>query len=114
MTVSTTINREQYATDGVTTAFTIHFPFFDDTDVNAIFVTSGGVSTVLRSTPTSRSGGACGGVPAGGTLTCAVALGGQWRHADDLSDVPFTQESDYVEDDPLPADQLEADLDRAA
>jgi hypothetical protein len=30
MTVSSTTNREQYATDGVTTAFTIHFPFFED------------------------------------------------------------------------------------
>ncbi|HZW07963.1 MAG TPA: hypothetical protein VFF65_12645, partial [Phycisphaerales bacterium] len=29
-------------------------------------------------------------------------------------EIPFTQESDYVEDDPLPADQLESDLDRAA
>ncbi len=26
MTVSSTLNREQYATNGVTTAFTIHFP----------------------------------------------------------------------------------------
>jgi hypothetical protein len=29
-------------------------------------------------------------------------------------EIPFTQETDYVEDDPLPADTLEGDIDRAA
>lgn len=114
MTVSSTINREQYATNGVTTAFTIHFPFFDDTDVNAVFVTAAGVSTTFAlNTDFTVTGGAVdGGVPAGGTLACATAPanGGTLTI---YRDIPATQESDYVEDDPLPADQLEADLDRS-
>jgi len=109
MTVSTTANREQYATDGVTTAFTIHFPFFDETDVQAIFVASDGTETVLAfSTDFSITGG--GG--AGGTLTTVgvLANGGELTI---YRDIPFTQEADYVEDDPLPADTLEGGFDRA-
>lgn len=108
MTVSSTINREQYATDGVTTAFTIHFPFFDDTDVNAIFVSSAMVSTTLA---LSVDFTVTGGAGSGGTLTCNVAPanGGTLTIYRDL---PFTQEDDYVEDDPLPADTLEGGFDR--
>lgn len=113
MTVSSTTNREQYATDGVTTAFTIHFPFFNDTDVNAIFVTVAGGSTTLA---LNTDFSATGGDGAGGTLTTAGALsplaaGGTLTI---FREIPFTQEDDYVEDDPLPADTLEGGFDRAA
>jgi hypothetical protein len=110
MTVSSTINREQYATDGVTTAFTVHFPFFNDTDVNAIVVSGAGVETVLAlNTDFSVTGGS----GAGGTLICniAPASGGTLTL---YREIPFTQEDDYVEDDPLPADTLEGGFDRAA
>jgi hypothetical protein len=109
MTVSSTINREQYATDGATTAFTIHFPFFDDTDVNAVFVDALGNATALTRNAdfTVSGGGGAGGTlvataapPGGGTLTI-------------YREIPFTQEDDYVEDDPLPADTLEGGFDRA-
>lgn len=110
MTVATTTNREQYATDGVTVEFTIHFPFFDDTDVNAIFVDSTGASTTLA---LSTDFSVTGGDGAGGTLTTTVAQanGGTLTV---YREIPFTQESDFVENDPLPADTLEAGLDRAA
>lgn len=109
MTVSTTVSREQYATDGVTTAFTIHFGFFDDTDINAIFVDSGGISTTFALT-TDFS--VTGGAGAGGTLTTVVApaTGGTLTI---FRDIPFTQEDDYVENDPLPADTLESGFDRS-
>lgn len=109
MTVSSTINREQYSTDGVTDVFTIHFPFFNDTDVNAIFVTSSGVSAtwVLNSDFTVTGGGGAGGVL---TATVAPANGGTLTI---YREIPFTQEDDYVEDDPLPADTLEGGFDRA-
>jgi hypothetical protein len=55
MTVSSTTNREQYSTDGATTAFTIHFPFFEDTDVNAIFVARPKSKPPGCSTPISPS-----------------------------------------------------------
>lgn len=109
MTVSSTINREQYATNGVTTAFTIHFPFFNDTDVHAIFVdASGNATTLVLNADFTVSGG--GG--AGGSLvaTATPAAGGALTI---YREIPFTQEDDYVEDDPLPADTLEGGFDRA-
>ncbi|HVZ01903.1 MAG TPA: hypothetical protein VHA35_20530 [Dongiaceae bacterium] len=110
MTVPTSINREQYATDGVTTVFTIHFPFFDDTDVNAIFVDAGGSATTLTLSTDFSVGGGNG---AGGTLTTSTALaaGGTLTV---FRDVAYTQEDDYVENDPLPAATLESGFDRAA
>lgn len=110
MTVPTTTSREQYATDGVTTAFTSDFPFFDGADVNSIFVDSGGVSTAWAlSTDFTVSGGS----GAGGMLTAmsAPASGGILTV---FRDIPFTQEDEYVENDALPADTLEQGFDRAA
>jgi len=93
MTVPTTTNREQYATDGVTTVFTIHFPFFDDSDVNAIFVDSGGSATTLA---LSTDFSVAGGSGAGGTLitSAVLATGGTLTV---FRDIAFTQEDDYVE-----------------
>src|SRR4051794_7163077 len=110
MTVPTTINREQYATDGVTTVYTIHFPFFDDTDVNAIFVDSGGSATTLT---LSTDFSVTGGNGSGGALitTTALANGGTLTV---FRDIAYTQEDDYVENDPLPAATLEGGFDPAA
>jgi len=109
MTVSSTVNREQYATNGVTTAFTIHFPFFNDTDVHAVFVDVAGNATPLS---LNADYTVAGGGGAGGSLvtTLAPAGGGTLTLYRELA---FTQEDDYVEDDPLPADTLEGGFDRA-
>ena len=109
MTVSSTVNRVQYATNGVTTAFTIHFPFFSDTDVNAIFVDALGNATALA---LNADFTVSGGAGAGGSLTTTTppASGGTLTL---YREIPFTQEDDYVEDDPLPADTLEGGFDRA-
>jgi hypothetical protein len=110
MTVATTTNREQYATDGVTTLFTIHFPFFDDIDVNAIFVDAVGSATPLT---LSTDFSVTGGNGAGGTLTttAVLATGGTLTV---FRNIAYTQEDDYVENDPLPAATLENCFDRAA
>nr|ACF98021.1 putative tail fiber protein [uncultured bacterium 878] len=109
MTVSSTLNREQYATDGVTAAFTIHFPFFNDTDVNAIFVDAlGNVTTLALNADFTVSGG--GGAGGALVVNTAPAAGGALTL---YREIPFTQEDDYVEDDPLPADTLEGGFDRA-
>jgi hypothetical protein len=109
MTVSSTTNRQQYATDGVTTAFTIHFPFFNDTDVNAAFVDAAGHATSLA---LNADYTVSGGAGSGGALvtTAPPASGGTLTI---YREIPFTQEDDYVEDDPLPADTLEGGFDRA-
>jgi hypothetical protein len=109
MTVSSTINREQYSTDGVTTAFAIHFPFFDDTDVNAVYVDALGNPTPLA---LNADYTVSGGGGAGGTLTALAAPAGGGALTI-YREIPFTQEDDYVEDDPLPADTLEGGFDRA-
>jgi hypothetical protein len=113
MTVSSTINREQYATDGVTTAFTIHFPFFDDTDVNAVFVDEDGVSTTLA---LNTDFTVTGGDGDGGTLDTTGSLSPLDNNGTltIYREIPYTQETEYVEDDPLPADSLNDDIDRAA
>jgi hypothetical protein len=110
MTVSTTASREQYATDGTTTAFPIHFPFFDEGDVNAVYVAAGGTSQVLA---LAADFSVTGGGGAGGTLSTAGALaaGGTLTI---FRSIPFTQEDNYVENDPLPAATLEGGFDRAA
>jgi hypothetical protein len=109
MRIRKTWTRPQYATNGVTTAFTIHFPFFNDTDVNAIFVDASGNATVLA---LNADFTVSGGGGAGGSLvaTLAPANGGTLTV---FRQIPFTQEDDYVEDDPLPADTLEGGFDRA-
>jgi hypothetical protein len=109
MTVSSTVNREQYATNGVTTAFTIHFPFFNDADVQAVFVDAAGHASPLS---LNADYTVSGGGGAGGSLvtTLAPAGGGTLTLYRELA---FTQEDDYVEDDPLPADTLEGGFDRA-
>jgi hypothetical protein len=109
MTVSTIVNREQYATDGIVAAFAIHFPFYDESDVQAVFLDAAGDATALV---LGTDFGIAGGGGAGGTLTAAVppAAGGTLTIYRDL---PFVQEDDYVEDDPLPADTLEGGFDRA-
>jgi hypothetical protein len=109
MTVSTTANREQYATDGITTAFAIHSPFFEETDIKAIVVDALGNATVLV---LGAHYLVSGGDGSGGTLTmtAAPAAGGSLTLYREL---PFTQEADYVEDDPLPAATLEGGFDRA-
>jgi hypothetical protein len=109
MTVSTTANREQYATNGVTTAFAIHIPFFEESDVSAAFVDAMGNATPLTLGAHFLVSGGDGG---GGTLTTigVLAAGGTLTI---FRELPFTQEADYVEDDPLPAETLEGGFDRA-
>ena len=109
MTVSTTVNREQYATDGIAMVFTIHFPFHDESDVQAVSLDATGHATALA---LGADFTIAGGGGAGGTLTLATvpAAGGSLTIYRDL---PFTQEDDYVEDDPLPADTLEGGFDRS-
>src|SRR5262245_9545648 len=99
MTVSSTANREQYATDGITASFAIHFSFFTDTDVSAVFVDAAGNATVLSLNTDFM---VTGGAGAGGTLlTTTAPVGGGTLTI--YREIPFTQEDDYVEDDPLPA-----------
>lgn len=110
MTVSTPISRIQYATNGVTTAFPITFIFFDDSTITAAYTDSLGVVTTLVLTTDYTITGGDGET---GTLTTVstLASGGTvtiYRVE------PYTQTTDFTENDPLPAEDLERVADKAA
>lgn len=111
MTVSTIISRVTYSPDGVVTAFAIPFPFYEDDDIEVIerTVATGAESTKVAGADYTVSGGdgSTGTVTAVAPPSATV----QWviRRA-----TPLTQEIDYVENDPFPAETHEEGLDRAA
>lgn len=107
MTVSTTTDRVQYATNGTTGPWTVPFRFLQDSHLQVVHADSAGVETVLvlnTGYTVTGAGGATGTVttttayPAVGTITI-------------VRNVPLTQETDYGENDPFPANTHEMRLD---
>lgn len=110
MTVNTTTSRADYTGNGVTTAFTVPFYFLDVTHLTVLrTVIATGVSTTLALNVDYTVTGA--GVPAGGTVTCTVAPTATQKISI-LRNVPFTQLTDYVPNDPFPAESHERALDQ--
>lgn len=110
MTVNTTTSRADYTGNGVTTAFTVPFYFLDNTHLTVLrTVIATGVSTTLVLGTDYTVTGA--GVPAGGTVTCTVAPTAAQKISI-LRNVPFTQLTDYVPNDPFPAESHERALDQ--
>lgn len=109
MTVSTSIARVQYAGDGSSTVFAVPYYFLEDTHLRVV-KTSGGADTVLVLNTGYTVSGA--GNPAGGSITVSVIpVSGETITI--LRDVPVTQETDYIPNDPFPAESHERALDRA-
>lgn len=104
MTISTTDNRANYVGNGVITQFSFGFRTLDDTHIYAYLdaVAQGSGFTVTRNADQDTS--------PGGVVDFAVAPA-----ADELVTleriVPFTQETDYTEYDPFPAETHETALD---
>jgi len=109
VTVSTSTNRVQYNTNGTTGPWSVPFYFLEDSHLAVTYTDSAGVDTALVLTTNFSVTGA--GVLSGGTVTTvtAYASGGTITI---LRDVPATQETDYVETDPFPAEAHEAALDK--
>ena len=110
MTVQTTTSRADYTGNGVTTTFSVPFYFLDSshlvvyrTDVN-----TGAVTTLVITTDYSVTGA---GVSAGGSITCTVAPTANQKISI-LRNVPLTQLTHYVENDPFPAATHESALDK--
>lgn len=108
--ISTTTSRVAYTGDGSTVAFPVPFPFFAATDLAVVERTIATGAEVAKALGTDYT--VAGGGGETGTVTAAVAPASsvQWiiRRA-----TARTQLVDFVSNDPLPAEQQEAALDRA-
>lgn len=110
MTLSSTQNRVSYAGNGVTTAFSFPYLFLQDADLVVIQrVDSTGVETVKTLTTHYTVTGE--GNPGGGTVTMLVAPPtGQTLVI--YRDPAITQDLDLVENDPMPAEEIEQRFDK--
>jgi len=111
MTLATTINRISYTGNGVTTAFAFPYRFLANADLIVIVrTTATGVEVTKTLTTHYTVSGA--GAQAGGTVTMLTAPTAL-ESITIIREPANTQEADFVENDPLPAETLETQLDRA-
>lgn len=114
MTISTTTNRVTYTGNGVTVAFSVPYAFFAKADLVVIeTVIATGVQTTKALTTHYTIAGsvdALGHYSSGGTVTALTAPASTvtWTI---YRDPTATQTTDLVENDPMPAESLEAALD---
>lgn len=109
MTVASATNRVQYAGDGVVVAFPTTFKFTLNADIKVVLLDALGVETTQTETTHYTLTGA--GVDAGGTVTMITApASGETLTI--TRDVAITQGTDYVTNDPFPAEVHEAALDK--
>lgn len=110
MTVSTTTNSVQYTGNGSTTAFAVPYAFYASSDLTVVStVIATGVDTTLALTTNYTVTGGSGTT---GTVTMLVAPASTVRITITRS-VPYTQANDFIEGNVVPADTLEASLDKA-
>lgn len=114
MTISTTTNRVAYTGNGATVDFSFPYAFFAQADLVVVeTIIATGVQTVKTITThytISGSVDALGHYSSGGTVTAvtAPATTVTWTI---YRDPTATQTTDLVENDPMPAESLEAALD---
>lgn len=104
MTVASTENREVYNGNGVTVAFAFAHKFFANADLKVY------VGNVLLTLTTDYTVSGAGD-EAGGTVTFLVAPPAGTGNVVILRDPAATQERDFVENDPLPVEEVENALD---
>ena len=110
MTVSSGISSVSYSGNGATTGFSYTFKIFADSDlVVSLRDNATGVSTTQTLTTDYTVSGA--GTNSGGTVTFVTAPA-SGKTVIIRRELPFTQETDYVENDPFPAQAHEDALDK--
>ena len=109
MTISSQTNRNAYSTNGSLTTFAYTFKILANSHIAVYFTSSAGVVTLKTLTTDYTVTGA--GVAAGGDVVfgTAPATGGIVTL---VRNVPFTQETDYTENDRFPAETHETALDK--
>lgn len=110
MTVQTTASRADYTGNGSTTVFSVPFYFIDQTHILVLRtqISTGVVTTLALTTNYTVSGV---GVSTGGSITCLVAPTADQKISI-LRNIPLTQLTHYVENDPFPAASHETALDK--
>lgn len=109
MSLETESQVKQYAGNGVTTAFSYPYKFFEDGDLKVILTSSAGVETPQTITTNYTVSGA--GEDAGGTVTMVTApASGETLTI--YRDPAKTQGLDLRENDSAPAEEIEKALDR--
>lgn len=112
MTVSTTNNRIDYDGDGTTTAFSYPYYFQADADLVVILRDSNGTETNQTiTTDYSISGTKTNEVYASGGTVTMVSAPSATEELIIYSNPAIKQETDLVENDPLPAETLEQGYD---
>ena len=111
MTVSTTTNRASYSGNGSTTAFAYGFKIFADADLTVIIRASTGVETTKALSTHYNVSGA--GSASGGNVTFTSGnTPASGETVVILRSLTLTQGTDYVANDPFPAESHEDALDR--
>lgn len=110
MTVQTTVSRADYTGNGSTTVFSVPFYFIDQTHLLVLRtqISTGAATTLTLTTDYTVSGV---GVSVGGSITCTVAPTLDQKISI-LRNIPLTQLTHYVENDPFPAASHETALDK--
>lgn len=108
MTVPSSTARVSYAANGVTVAFAVPFRFLADTHLRVTERLPSGTEAIVSPASYTVAGA---GAPSGGTVTFGVAPASGLTIVI-IRNVPLTQETDYVENDPFPADSHENALDK--
>lgn len=108
MTLSTSTNKITYTCNGTTNEFAVPFLFFADSHISVQIKTNDRQAQTLKQDDDYTLSGA--GNAAGGTcvLTAAPENGAELLI---LRDVPYKQETRYIDGDPMPAPLLERNLD---
>jgi len=111
MTISTTTILNSYSGNGSTTAFAYTFPINTTSEITVIERSATGTETVKSEGTGSTNYGIADNGSAGGTITMVTAPASGTtllirRNTD------FTQETDYVANDPFPAETHEDALDK--
>jgi hypothetical protein len=109
MTVSASTSRADYTGNGTTTVFSVPFYFLDNTHLLVYKTTVAGVTSTMALTTDYTVTGA--GSPSGGSITMAVAPSSGETIAI-LRNVPLDQTTNYVANDPFPAESHESALDK--
>ena len=111
MTISTTTIKNSFSGDGSTTAFTYTFPINTTSEISVIERSALGIETIKAEGTGSTNYGIADNGAAGGTVTMVTAP------ADGTTlilrrNTDLTQETDYVANDPFPAETHEDALDK--
>ena len=107
MTVSTNDNKIIYTGNGTTVTFPVPFLFYDDAHIVVRTEKNETVTDCVRGVDYSITGA---GDDNGGTVTFAAAPD-DGTQVSILREVPFVQNTRYLDGDPLPAELLERNLD---